>query len=91
MLPTAVIVQARFGDIVQDARMKVLSAIGALESKVLPFPIRVLSASLEGYAVDGVGNVSLGMDAAIGCEVLDGTTACWCPERGLVEALQHHT
>lgn len=90
LLPTAVIVQARFGDIVQGARMKVRSTIGTLGPKVVPFPVTVTPANLARYAIVGVESVPLGVDAAIGCEVLDGAAACWCPERGLVAALQHH-
>jgi len=87
VLPAAVIVQARFGDIVRDARMKVRSAVGSLEPKFVPLPIIVPPADLARYAVVGNGSVPLGVDAVIGCEVLDGVTACWCPECRLVAAL----
>lgn len=88
LLPAAVIVQARFGDIVQDA--KVRSAIGTLGPKVVPLPVTITPANLARYAIVGVESVPLGVDAAIGCEVLDGVITCWCPGRRLVAALQHH-
>lgn len=49
------------------------------------------SADLEECAVVCVESVLLSMDAAIGCEVLDGVIACLCPERRLVAALQRQT
>lgn len=41
MLPAAVIVKARFGDSVQDASIKVRSAVGSLEATVVALPVIV--------------------------------------------------
>lgn len=56
---------------------------------VVAIPVIGSSADLERCAVVCVEGVLLSMDAAIGCEVLDGVTAFLCPERRLVAALQH--